>query len=489
MLNPGAHAMGRKTTNSLRAWKVGSTILLFCTVVTISASAQTFTNLATFDITNGAFPSGLVQGLDGNFYGTTSGGGKGGVGGPGTVFSVTSAGVISAIHKFQSGTDGAQPLAGFVLAADGNFYGTTNGNSTTGRPTIFKVAPDGTLTTLNDDFGLPLPLIQNNVNGTFYGIMPPGGLRGGTVLAITSAGAVSTLYTFCKLNGCPDGNNPQAGLVQAPNGIMYGTTADGGKGYTDPKCVNNPGIGCGVVFAIGTGGIEKTLHSFNWTDGAQPETSLVLGSDGNLYGTTQFGPVTTPSCNPCGTIFKITTAGVLTTLYSDSRAPSALIQGTDGNFYGTTPGTTAGGSCSNTACGSVFQITPGGTYTTLHTFDKTDGLNPISGLVQGTDGNFYGTTNGFVGQHVYGTVFQLSMGLAPFVKTVPTAAYPGTNIFILGTNLTGATSVTFNGTSAVFTVESAREIIATVPNGSTTGTVQVVTPSGTLSSNASFKVF
>lgn len=88
----------------------------------------------------------------------------------------------------------------------------------------------------------------------------------------------------------------------------------------------------------------------------------------------------------------------------------------------------------------------------------------------------------------YGTVFQLSMGLAPFVKTVPAGAYTHTQVLILGTNLTGATSVTFNGKTAVFTVVSPTEIQATVPGNATTGTVRVVTPGGTLSSNVPFRV-
>jgi hypothetical protein len=109
--------------------------------------------------------------------------------------------------------------------------------------------------------------------------------------------------------------------------------------------------------------------------------------------------------------------------------------------------------------------------------------------VQGTDGNIYGTTGGTDGLHLYGTVFKLSLGLAPFLKTVPTAAYPRTRIFILGTELTGATAVSFNDKAAAFTVVSATEITATVPKGSTTGTVEVTTPSGTLSSNIPLRVF
>jgi uncharacterized protein (TIGR03437 family) len=128
--------------------------------------------------------------------------------------------------------------------------------------------------------------------------------------------------------------------------------------------------------------------------------------------------------------------------------------------------------------------------TTLHSFDTLDGRAPIAALVQGTDGNLYGVAEGIVGKNFNsGTIFKISLGLAPFVKTLPLAAHKGTQIFILGTDLTGATSVTFNGTAAAFTAVSATEITATVPAGSTSGTVKVVTPGGTLSSNVSFRVY
>jgi uncharacterized repeat protein (TIGR03803 family) len=217
---------------------------------------------------------------------------------------------------------------------------------------------------------------------------------------------------------------------------------------------------------------------------------LVQGSDGNFYGTTYAGGAT-----DSGTVFKITPTGTLTTLHSfgegfDGILPvAALIQATDGNFYGTTE---HGGNqnCISSGCGTVFQITPAGVLTIIHSFDKTDdGGYPQAGLVQGTDGNLYGETTGFYGERMHGTVFKLSLGLAPFVKTLPTAAYPGKTIDILGTNLTGATSVTFNGKAAAFTVVSASEIRTTVPNGATTGRVKVTTPAGTLSSNVPFRVF
>ena len=158
-----------------------------------------------------------------------------------------------------------------------------------------------------------------------------------------------------------------------------------------------------------------------------------------------------------------------------------MVQATDGSLYGTTA---FGGANLD---GTVFKVTPTGTLTTLHSFEGTDGDFPMSALVQGTDGNLYGTTTGG-GASGGGTVFSLSMGLAPFVETQPTLGPVGIPVKILGTNLTGATSVTFNGTPAVFKVASPSLIMVHVPAGATTGTVQVVTPSGTLSSNVPFRV-
>jgi uncharacterized repeat protein (TIGR03803 family) len=491
-----------------RGWKTAWLIFALWAATGIASQAQTFTTLHTFENSDGSFPYGaLVQGIDGNFYGTTWEGGREiCYNGCGTVFKITTAGTFTTVHEFV-GTDGSWPQSGLILAANGNFYGVTMGYESP-HTTVYAITPEGAFSTLySNSYGLgssgismPVdpPLMQDTSDGNFYGTAPYSGAimkkcgdRGcGTVFKLTPGGTLTVLYNFCNLKNCADGFTPAAQLVQASNGVLYGTTSDGG-----------PDIGvaaiAGTVFKIGTEGALTVLHQFNSiTEGWNPMAGLTLGTDGNLYGTTENGGI--EACSDlyayCGTIFKITPAGTLTTLHTfdgtDGGNPvTALIQATDGNFYGTTSGTGSRGTCSGNNCGSVFQLTPDGTLTTLHSFEKTDGMNPAAALVQGTDGNLYGTTNGYVGQRLYGTVFQLSMGLAPFVKMVPTAAYPGTTIFILGTDLTGATSVTFNSTAAAFTVVSATEITATVPKGSTTGTLQVVTPGGTLPSNVPFRVF
>jgi uncharacterized repeat protein (TIGR03803 family) len=233
------------------------------------------------------------------------------------------------------------------------------------------------------------------------------------------------------------------------------------------------------------GGMLTTLHSFDLTDGEYPYAGLVQATDGNFYGTT-YG--TFSEGDNYGTVFEINSSGTLNTLHNfcsqtncaDGASPMAgLVQATDGNFYGTTED---GGDE-----GTAFEITPGGVLTALHDFFGPGGEFPIGGVVQGTNGIFYGTTP--LGGTDYGTVYSLSVGLGQFVETNPTSGKVGAAVRILGSFLTGATSVTFDGTSATFTVNSKSEITTTVPAGATTGTVQVVTPRlGALSSNVPFTV-
>lgn len=314
----------------------------------------------------------------------------------------------------------------------------------------------------------------------------------GTVFKITPNGNLTTLYNFCAQSGCVDGSWPEAGLVRAIDGDLYGTTEEGGANSY------------GTVFKITPKGSRTTLYSFcanaNCSDGSTPTAALYQGTDGDLYGTTNFGGVV---FNCCGTIFKTTTSGALTTLHTfctqsndppfgcpDGANPFAgFIQASDGNMYGTTTG--GGTNCvASGGCGTAFEITPSGFLTMLYSFCNVtncpDGNFPFATLLQATAGGLYGTTSS--GGAANGTVFSLSLGLAPFVMILPASGKLGAAVKILGTNLTGSTSVTFNGVAATFTVARPSEITTTVPVGATTGTVQVVTPDGTLSSNVVFRI-
>ena len=480
--------------------KRADAVFVLCAMTAIALPAQTFTTLHRFDGTDGADPvAGLVQATNGDFYGTTFEGGAGGCApsGCGTVFKITPNGTLTALHKFcaQSGCpDGWLPEAALVQAATGDFYGTTSNGGVNG--TIFKITPSGTLTTLHTFCSQrgcldgSSALVQAT-DGDFYGASGGGVHGGGAIFRMTPSGALTTLYSFCSQSGCPDGSSPM-GLVQATDGDFYGTTHDGGSN------------GYGTVFKITPSGTLTTLYSFcaqaNCTDGSSTLALPVQATNGDFYGTTAAGGTNCADTGGCGTVFKITPSGTLTTLYSfcaqtncaDGVRPNGLVQGTDGNFYGTT--SVGGANCPDyMSCGTVFQITPSGTLTTLYSFCAqsgcTDGEASDEGaaLLQATNGNFYGTAE-YGGSHNHGTIFSMSVGLAPFVKTEPHAGDVGAAINILGDDLTGTTSVSFNGTAATFTVASPTLITTIVPAGATTGKVQVTIPVGTLFSGGPFVV-
>jgi uncharacterized repeat protein (TIGR03803 family) len=494
---------------------------LLCGAEATSVRSQTLTTLHSFDGTDGSNPDApLVQATDGNLYGATSEGGTsngGGIctSGCGVVFKMTSSGTLTLLHSFDL-NDGAAPSAALVQAADGSFYSTTAFGGTSSACSdlyhcgaVFKMAPNDVLTRLysfcsqsgcTDGF-TPTGALVPEQSGNFYGTTAYGGANGsynGTVFRISASSKLTTLYNFCSQSSCTDGASPYGTLIQAADGSFYGTTGFGGANSSECE-----GSGCGTVFKITPDGILTTLYSFcsqtGCADGAQPEGQLVQATDGNFYGTTYYGGV-----NGVGTVFKITPNGTLTTLHSfcsrrncaDGELPIAgLVQATDGNLYGTTDGT-AGTIFSGQIGGTIFKITPEGTLTTLYSLCSqphcTDGESPRGGLIQDTNGNIYGTTyrggSSSACSDGCGTIFSLSLGLGPFVEPQPTSGKVGASINILGTNLTGATSVIFNGTPATFTVEASSVIGTTVPAGATTGSVQVVTPSGTLSSNVPFTV-
>lgn len=370
--------------------------------------------------TDGSAPyAAVIQATNGNFYGTTS---TGGAYGHGTVFEITPSGTETLLHSFgsvqsptQNFNDGVSPYAGLIQGSDGNFYGTTISGGANGNGTVFEITPAGVETVLYsfaaNNFGSGITpsggnpqsaLIQDS-NGNFYGTTTIGGAADyGVVFSVTPAGVETVLYSF----GGVDGATPYGGLVRGSNGNFYGTTESGGAN------------GYGTVFEITPTGVEAVLYSFGsngGSDGAFPYASLVQGSNGNFYGTTKSGGVSKDN----GTVFEITPTGVETVIYSfgggvsDGATPLAgLVQGSNGNFFGTT---STGGNASNED-GTVFEITPAGVETVLYSFGggSSDGAAPYASLVQGSDGNFYGTTvNGGAGTSCNqgcGIVFKLAVG-------------------------------------------------------------------------------
>lgn len=469
-----------------------------CPAMAGGLSAQTGATLFSFNLTGGEAPGGLVQGIDGNLYGTTL---LAGAAGYGTLFEINPTGSETTLYSFCTAALNCVKLSGSALvqAPNGDLYGTAWGGGAYNMGAVYKATPGGSVTTLHSfcaqsgcpDGSFPLAGLVRGIDGNFYGTTYYGGTNlycnggCGTIFKITPGGTLTTLYSFCAQSACTDGAIPAA-ILQAPDGNFYGTTTTGGK------CVNVP---CGTIFQFTPAGVLTTLHNFcgnqpGCREGGGP-AGLIQANDGKyFYGTTFWG-----GAARAGSVFRMTPAGDLKTIFSfpcaagacpDGREPNlTLIQATDGNLYGTT--NNAGGSGS--LGGTIFGITPDGTLTTLYVFcaQRCGNAGPAAGLVQATNGDFYGTIQGG-GAYGDGAVFTFSQGLAPFVKPQPAFAGVGKQVQILGSNLTGATSVTFNGVAAAFEVASNSLIVATVPAGATSGQIQVVTPVDTLSSNVSFRV-
>jgi uncharacterized repeat protein (TIGR03803 family) len=404
------------SVGKLGGWKNPCAAFLLCVVTAISLPAETFNVLLVFEGPNGAGPNmSFVQGFDGNLYGTTESGGAhcGNGSNCGTVFKITPSGTLTTLYSFcaqTNCTDGFNPGGQLVLATNGDFYGTTfNGGAHSGG-TVFKITPSGTLTTLYSfctkhrnghcaDGESPVGGLTRGNDGNFYGATNVGGVNCecGTVFKITPRGVLTTLHSFDRT----DGDGPSVGLVLATGGSFFGTT-EGGSGGANCKSQN----GCGTVFRITPNGTLTTVYGFcaqaNCADGSNPQAGLVQASNGNFYGTTYFGGANCSWQSACGTVFKISSSGTLTTLYSfcsqngqnncsdGAGSYAALAQATDGNFYGTTVHGGNSNSCGSSGCGTVFEITPSGTLTTLHNFDGADGTKPFSGLLQATDGIFTG---------------------------------------------------------------------------------------------------
>ncbi len=413
----------KKGNMKARALKILAVSLGLCTAAGNLAAQVTLTNLYAFGNfpTDGQNPiAGLVQGSDGSFYGTTTHGGSNMTG---TVFRIGPGGSYSNLYSFGSfPNDGQNPMAGLVRGSDGNFYGTTTYGGSNMNGTVFRISPGGSYSNLYsfgsfpNDGQNPMAGLVPGSDGNFYGTTFGGGSNiNGTVFRISPGGSYSNLYSFGSLPN--DGSEPEGGLVQGGDGNFYGTTFGGGSNIN------------GTVFRISPGGSYSNLYSFGnqSDDGSEPEGGLVQGSDGNFYGTTTYG-----GSNINGTVFRISPGGNYSNLYSFGSQPNdgsgpggGLVQGSDGNFYGTTSG---GGSDIN---GTVFRIGPGGSYSNLYSFGSqpNDGSGPGGGLVQGSDGNFYGTTT-YGGSNINGTVFKLVVPLKPPANQISAIRVAGTNVLV-----------------------------------------------------------
>jgi len=473
-----------------------------------AASAQTSSNLDIESLlynfcsqggvycTDGIQPfASLIADASGNLYGTTNGGGSTnssdcnvGSCGYGTVFKLTPSGsgfTKTVLYNFCSQpncTDGANPYAGVIEDAAGNFYGTTYNGGANGGGTVFKLTPSGNgytesvlynfcsesqgSTACTDGVNPQAGVIEDS-SGNLYGTTNLGGtgvtlVNGvfayGTVFMLSPSGSgynYTVLYNFCPPGGttfCTDGAAPNATLVEDAAGNLYGTTVLGGTGTHALECA---GLGCGTVFKLSPNSgsyVETVLYSFcsqggsNCTDGGYPYTApLIEDAFGNFYGTTSSGGVNSCDTPGCGTVFKLApngdgsyTESILHSFdYTDGASPNAgLIEDAAGNLYGTTSygGTGLSWQCAGCSSGTVFELSPSGnsyTETVLYNFCSqggtqcTDGAVPVAGVIQDASGNLYGTTEfGGVNGIDWGTIFKLS------------PAPPGVTVSVKPTSLT-----------------------------------------------------
>ena len=362
----------------------------------------------------------LIRAADGNLYGTDGGN---------TVYRLTPGGNYSKLYTFAP--NGPFAPDDLHQAADGSFYGATSAGGTGFAGTVFKLTADGTMTTVgNFPTGVGESYSATNVllasDGNYYGTLQPylgAAVPGGVIYKLAPDGTFTLLHQF---NGT-DGYYPSA-LIQAGDGNFYGTTYQGGSGNF------------GTVFRIAPDGTYTILHGFTSGAGAYPLAPLIQAADGNFYGTTSAGGTGD------GTVFQMTPDGTLTTLHAftgaDGGLPkAALAQSSDGNFYGSTANEAVALSAGDTNV-TLFELTPDGTLTTIHTFTPTEGNPAPLPLVPDGTGNFYGAAVGLTGNLIF--------------KETPTAvpltyAPPGSSVVPAATLAATAPRATVGGAAGVVT--------------------------------------
>jgi uncharacterized repeat protein (TIGR03803 family) len=409
-----------------------------------------------------------AQGRNGTLYGTT----VGKSGSSGALFQVSTEGILRFPYSFNS-TTGGQPNGGVILATDGNLYGTASSGGSGGMGVLYRISPNGVYTVLHDFLGgsdgaNPVYAPIEASDGSIYGITT--GLPNPTATLYKYAPSTSTfttIYVFDQTTG-----EYPTSLIQAGNGNLYGTISGGI---------------CGEIFELTTSGGLVWSYEFSCAGrapGGEGPVQILQANDGNFYGATLVGG----SSLGYGVIFRVDQQENVSVIYTFPNSgqygagPIGLTQGTDGNLYG------AAASLGKYNGGTLFQLTTAGDITLLYSFSSKEGSSPLAPPVQATNGLLYGTTESG-GRTSGGVVYSLDMELSPFVTFVLAAGDVGQSAQVLGQNLTGTTSVTFNGVAATsFSVKSDTFMTAIVPAGATTGPVIVTTPTGTLTSNVSFRI-
>jgi uncharacterized repeat protein (TIGR03803 family) len=361
-------------------------------IATPDRRSATYTDLYDFaGRPDGSAPTAEVTLDDGNLFGTTAGGGEG----AGTIFKRASDGTESVIYSFPvDASNGQSPDGALTITAKGDMYGTTSSGGAGRNGVLYKLSAKGEYTVLhafsyNEGSSIRGRLVRDEL-GNLYGTALFGGAPGnGTVFKYAADGTFSVLHTF---TGGSDGQYPQHGMVRDSAGNLYGATGFGGAS------------GMGTVYKIAPDGTLSTVYSFTGgADGGFLFGGIGIGKDGNLYGSTVFG-----GANSSGTVFKLTPAGALTTLYNftggadgGSAKGEMLVLG--GKLYSTT----SQGGDPNCGCGVIYEINAKGKYKVLHTFTNATGGDYSAGLTKGKDGMLYGTTSSW-GANSNGTVFSIT---------------------------------------------------------------------------------
>lgn len=352
--------------------------------------------------------AGMIQGVDSNFYGTAS---QGGISNAGTIFALGRNHGYTNLYAFTGGADGANPMGSLVQGTNGYLFGTTAAGGANGSGVIFRLSATGVFSNIHSFAGSDgaepltgLAWFTTVSNSVLLGTTYAGGASNlGTLFQISPTGVFTTLHSFAG-SAAGEGANPYGNLTVGKDGMVFGTTFNGGASNA------------GIVFAYSMlTGIGTNLYSFTGgNDGAHPRGQLVQDDNREILGTTMFGGTNGFGTNGFGTVFKfkvipsgLGTNWVFTNLYSFSGAfldggypEGGLVKGHDGHFYGTTSGT---GAVSNN--GTIFKVSVGGRFFTLHRFAGVDGAKPVVRLAKGWDGFLYGTTmNG--GTNLEGTIFR-----------------------------------------------------------------------------------
>jgi uncharacterized repeat protein (TIGR03803 family) len=471
-----------KSTQRTTSTALAALTALAMSSVALPAAAQSFTVLKAFG--NGTpvlSPRGvLAQGQDGLLYGTSL---KGGSLGEGTVFAMTPGGDVNVVGSFSDITGGTTCNTGLSLGRDGSFYGTcADGKSPFENGTVFSASTASGIATLHafdgKDGTTPEPGVPvQGVDGNFYGMTEAGGANGdGTVFVMHGDGSVVVLYNFGGFQD--DGREPSGSLNLASDGNFYGTTMAGGK------------LGGGTVFKMTSGGQVTILHDFpskSAKEGVMPMGGVVEGKDGKFYGVTFSG-----GQENLGTIYVLKQTGKTQTLHSFRAIENiafpcdGMTMAFDRSLYGTAAAC-KDGTCAGSA---IFELTAKGDFKVLHAFDPaTDGTEASGALFLDTNGLLYGLTESG-GPNGGGTAYSFDNGLAPFASLSPASGAVGDTINVYGQGFTEkGTKIFFGKTLAShnFYVGPNYDRVE-VPQGATTGTVTVKTPSSKLKSIQTFTV-